>query len=221
MAAHSASNEKREAFGLAMTPTRKAVDGELAGVDDGPSVNGIEFKRDRAPCPSPHSPASIRTTTSRVPRTAVDRHRVGALPQPQRREETAECRARGRNGHGSTGSDRGVGSRRRRRSNWRCVPSPQSTRMRSLPASTRRPGWLRSAEGTLARSPKNVSANILAAWRLSYLISTDGRRSYTHFPPTGGALAVQADFRCGLVAGFFAAASFAGFLPAIGINISF
>jgi hypothetical protein len=31
----------------------------------------------------------------------------------------------------------------------------------------------------------------------------------------------QADFRCGLADGFFAATSFAGFLPAIGISISF
>jgi hypothetical protein len=30
-----------------------------------------------------------------------------------------------------------------------------------------------------------------------------------------------ADFLCALAAGFFAAASFAGFLPAIGISISF
>jgi hypothetical protein len=30
-----------------------------------------------------------------------------------------------------------------------------------------------------------------------------------------------ADLRCGLAAGFFAAVSFAGFLPAIGISISF
>lgn len=29
------------------------------------------------------------------------------------------------------------------------------------------------------------------------------------------------NFRCGLAAGFFAAASFAGFFPAIGISISF
>ena len=31
----------------------------------------------------------------------------------------------------------------------------------------------------------------------------------------------QADFRCGRAAGFFAAASLAGFLPEIGISISF
>lgn len=31
----------------------------------------------------------------------------------------------------------------------------------------------------------------------------------------------QADFRCDLAAGFFAPASLAGFLPAIGISISF
>ena len=32
---------------------------------------------------------------------------------------------------------------------------------------------------------------------------------------------IQADFRCGLADGFFAVASLAGFLPAIGISISF
>src|SRR5205085_7612634 len=46
------------------------------------------------------------------------------------------------------------------RSNWRCVPSPQSTRMRWLPASIRMPGWLRSADGTLADVPRKVRANI-------------------------------------------------------------
>jgi acyl carrier protein len=39
-------------------------------------------------------------------------------------------------------------------------PSPQSTRMGWLPASIRRPGWLRPAEGTLAEVPRKVSANI-------------------------------------------------------------
>src|SRR4029077_3295191 len=47
------------------------------------------------------------------------------------------------------------------RSNWRCVPSPQSTMMRWPPASTRRPGWLRSADGTLAEVPRNVRSNIV------------------------------------------------------------
>src|ERR1700688_447333 len=36
-----------------------------------------------------------------------------------------------------------------------------------------------------------------------------------------GSWANQADFRCDLAAGFFAAVSFACFLPAIGISISF
>src|ERR1700692_4998325 len=49
------------------------------------------------------------------------------------------------------------------RSNWRWLPSPQSTRMRVLPASTRRPGWLRSADGTLAEVPRNVTANMIGA----------------------------------------------------------
>lgn len=47
------------------------------------------------------------------------------------------------------------------RSNWRWMPSPQSTRMRSLPASTRRPGWLRSADGMLADVPRDVRSNIV------------------------------------------------------------
>jgi hypothetical protein len=38
--------------------------------------------------PSSQSPASIRTTTSSVPGLAVDRHDIGALPQPQRRKQT-------------------------------------------------------------------------------------------------------------------------------------
>src|ERR1700733_5286374 len=52
------------------------------------------------------------------------------------------------------------------RSNCRWVPSPQSTRMRSPPASTRRPGWLRSAEGTLADVPRKVRSNMPAASRV-------------------------------------------------------
>src|SRR5580693_3353742 len=47
------------------------------------------------------------------------------------------------------------------RSNWRCVPSPQSIMMRCPPASTRSPGWLRSAEGTLAEVPRNVRSNMV------------------------------------------------------------
>src|SRR5882724_11515573 len=49
------------------------------------------------------------------------------------------------------------------RNNRRCAPSPQSTRIRWLPASTRRPGWLRSADGTLAEVPRNVTANMIGA----------------------------------------------------------
>src|ERR1700721_2944914 len=51
------------------------------------------------------------------------------------------------------------------RSNCRWVPSPQSTRMRLPPASTRRPGWLRSAEGTLADVPRKVRSNMPAPSR--------------------------------------------------------
>jgi hypothetical protein len=46
----------------------------------------------------------------------------------------------------------------------------------------------------------------------------------TKYRPSGvtGCFTIRyADFRCGLAAAFFAAASFAGFLPAIGISISF
>lgn len=39
--------------------------------------------------------------------------------------------------------------------------------------------------------------------------------------PLAGKAAAQADFRCGLAAFFLAAPSFAGFLPAIDISISF
>jgi hypothetical protein len=44
------------------------------------------------------------------------------------------------------------------------------------------------------------------------------RGAATGHNPSGGD---YADFRSGLAAGFFAAASFVGFLPAIGISISF
>src|SRR6478735_5311780 len=55
------------------------------------------------------------------------------------------------------------------RNNWRCVPSPQSTRIRLPAASTRRAGWLRSADGTLAEVPRNVRANMLVSIQASPL----------------------------------------------------
>jgi hypothetical protein len=182
----------------------------------GPSVNGTS-SRGIGARPSPHRPASIRTTTSRVPRL------------PWIVIASALCRSRSvekRPGMPSTWSKwpwvNRIRSRRRKpappRSNWRCVPSPQSTRMRWLPASTR-PGWLRSADGTLAEVPKKVSANIRRAWRLSLIHPTGRKRSHPRF--LRRECAHQADFRCDLTVGFFAAVSFACFLPAIGISISF
>src|ERR1700686_865695 len=109
--------------------------------------------------PSPQSPASIRTTTSSVP----------GLPWIVM--TSVLCRSRSvenRPGMPSTWSKWPCVNKSRSsllkpaplRSNWRCVPSPQSTMMRWPPASTRRPGWLRSAEGTLAEVPRNVRSNI-------------------------------------------------------------
>ena len=110
--------------------------------------------------PSPQSPASIRTTTSSV------------LGLPWIVMTSVLCRSRSvenRPGMPSTWSKWPCVSKSRSsllkpaplRSNWRCVPSPQSTMMRWPPASTRRPGWLRSAEGTLAEVPRKVRSNMI------------------------------------------------------------
>jgi hypothetical protein len=110
--------------------------------------------------PSPQSPASIQTTTSSV----------AGLPWIVM--TSVLCRGRSvenRPGMPSTWSKWPCVSKSRSsllkpappRSNWRCVPFPQSTMMRCPPASTRRPGWLRSADGTLAEVPRNVRSNIV------------------------------------------------------------
>src|SRR5262249_53686944 len=102
------------------------------------------------------------------------------------------------------------------RGNWHCVPSRQSSRMLYLSASPRFLGWLRSADGTLAEVPKNVSANILEAPASLLLVVQRATRLFSPTKRRAG----QADFRCRPAAGFFAAVSFDCFLPAIGINIS-
>src|ERR1700733_14317302 len=109
--------------------------------------------------PSPQRPASIRTTTSSVP----------GLPWIVM--ASVLCRSRSvenRPGMPSTWSKWACVSKSRSSllkpapllSSWRCVPSPQSIMMRCPPASTRSPGWLRSAEGTLADVPRKVRSNI-------------------------------------------------------------
>src|SRR6516164_2106300 len=88
-------------------------------------------------------------------------HRLGALAQPKSRKEAgnpehvAEMAVGQQNPIES--AEAGAAPEHRR-----CVHSPQSTSMPLLPASTRRPGWLRSADGTLAEVPRKVSVNILA-----------------------------------------------------------
>jgi hypothetical protein len=94
----------------------------------------------------------------------------------RRRDQGLGPEGLGAAGQGRQDARRGLGQRLRRdrssrrkpaplRSNWRCVPSPQSTGMRWPLDSTRRPGWLRSADGTLADVPRNVRADIESARR--------------------------------------------------------
>ena len=86
MTADLAFERKREAFGVAMTHTKTVVNSPASRIRpsaNGTSCNGLGAR------PSPQSPASIRTTTSSVLGLgAVDRHNIGALPQPQRRKQT-------------------------------------------------------------------------------------------------------------------------------------
>src|SRR5882757_8578827 len=126
MATHLALERKREAFGIAMTHT-ETVDGELAGVEDPPLRQRNELQRDGRPSLAPESGEHPDDNVKR-PRAAVDRHDIGALPQPQP-------------GMPSTWSKWPCVSKSRSsllkptllRSNWRCVPSPQSTMMRWPP----------------------------------------------------------------------------------------
>ena len=86
MATHLALERKREAFGIAMTHT-ETVDGELAGVEDPPLRQRNELQRDGRPSLAPESGEHSDDDVER-PRAAVDRHDIGALPQPQRRKQT-------------------------------------------------------------------------------------------------------------------------------------
>ncbi len=86
MATHLALERKREAFGIAMTHT-ETVDGELAGVEDPPLRQRNELQRDGRPSLAPESGEHPDDDVER-PRAAVDRHDIGALPQPQRRKQT-------------------------------------------------------------------------------------------------------------------------------------
>src|ERR1700731_849588 len=86
MPTHLAFERKREAFGVAMTHA-KTVDGELAGVEDPPLAQRNAFQRDGPPPFAPESGEHPDDDVER-PRAAVDRHDIGALPQPQRRKQT-------------------------------------------------------------------------------------------------------------------------------------
>ena len=156
MAACPAFEREPETVGVAMADL-KALDREFAGVDD-PSI------RERVPAaPAPFLRPRGPRASGRRPREWPGHHRSSwyrrsAAIVTSRRAQ--ECRAHGRNGHVSIGADRACGSRLRSAAIG-ALPSPQSTRMRSLPASTRRPGWLRSADGMLADVPRNVRSNII------------------------------------------------------------
>jgi hypothetical protein len=81
-----ALERKREAFGVAMTHT-ETVDGEFVGVDDPPLSHRNELQRDWRPSLAPESGEHPDDDVER-PRATVDRHDIGALPQPQRRKQT-------------------------------------------------------------------------------------------------------------------------------------
>ena len=157
MATHLAFERKREAFGVAMTHTKTVVNSPASRIR--PSANGTSCNGMGAR-PSPQSPASIRTTTSSVP----------GLPWIVMTSVLCCSRSvENRPGMPSTWSKWPCVSKSRSsllkpaplRSNWRCVPSPQSTMTRRPPASSRRPGWLRSADGTLAEVPRKVRSNMI------------------------------------------------------------
>ena len=81
-----ALERKREAFGVVMTHT-ESVDDEFAGVEDPPLHQRNELQRDGRPSLAPESGEHPDDDVER-PRAAVDRHDIGALPQPQRRKQT-------------------------------------------------------------------------------------------------------------------------------------
>ena len=89
----------------------------------------------------------------------MDREVTAQVEQAERREQTAEpehmieMHMRQQN----IGETAEAGPER---SSWRCVPSPQSIRKRSLPALTSREGRPRSVEGVVAAVPRKVSSNM-------------------------------------------------------------
>ena len=89
MPTHLALERKREAFGVAMTHT-ETVEGELAGVEDPPLRQRNELQRDGRPSRAPESGEHPNDDVER-PRAAVDRHDIGALPQPQRRKQAGNA----------------------------------------------------------------------------------------------------------------------------------
>src|SRR6202051_5369119 len=86
MATHLAFERKREAFGIAMTHT-ETVDSEFADVENPPLRQGNELQRDGGPSLAPESGEHPDDAVERR-RATVDRHDIGALPQPQRRKQT-------------------------------------------------------------------------------------------------------------------------------------
>jgi hypothetical protein len=86
MATHLAFERKREAFGIAMTHT-ETVHGELADVEDPPLRQRDKLQRDGGPSLAPESGEHSDDDVERR-RATVDRHDIGALPQPQRRKQT-------------------------------------------------------------------------------------------------------------------------------------
>ncbi len=82
MPTHLAVERKREAFGIAMTHT-ETVDGEFADVEDPPLRQRNELQRDGGSSLAPESGEPPDDDVERR-RATVDRHDIGALPQPQR-----------------------------------------------------------------------------------------------------------------------------------------
>ena len=148
-----------KAVGVAVADT-KAIDGEVFRVDDASFLLQRIAPAESAPFPSPRDPrasARRRQGYPRLPWILIDPRRSAAAAGSK---EDPDCRARGR----MAMVNRSRSSLRKPAplpSSFRWVPSPQSTRIRSPPASTRSPGWLRSADGTLADVPRNVRPNIL------------------------------------------------------------
>src|ERR1700744_51109 len=89
MPACPALKDECEAIGVAVAD-RETVDGEFAGIEDPAFRQRNELKRDRRPVLAPETREHPDDDIER-PRTAVDRHDVGALPQPQRRKQTGNA----------------------------------------------------------------------------------------------------------------------------------